>query len=125
MNPEAKVKVKKERRTNKGSTLSGQDRAKAVLAVWTGWRPSEVCRQMRISSAQLCLWEQRAMQGMLQALEPRGSPGNELILEAKLERMLELRSRHWNTRVASLDKRLAKVLSRGQDPSSASTTPPS
>ena len=124
MNPESKTKVKKERRINKGASLSGQDRAKAVLAIWTGWKPSEVCRQMKISPGQLCQWEQRAMQGMLQALEPRGSPGNELILEAKLERMLEVRSRNWNTRVASLDKRLAQVLSREQHPANATTTPP-
>lgn len=120
-NPEPR----KAKRTRHAVQLTAQERAKAVLAVWTGWTAGAVCRQLKVSQNQLYQWEKRAMNGMLQALEPRGSSGSEPMLEAKLERLLEVRSRERSTRVTSLDKRLAKIMRQEQDVSNPSSTPPS
>ena len=60
---------KKERRQ---SRHSAEQKAQAVLAVWTERRkPLEICRELGIAWTILDQWQKRAMEGMLQALEPR------------------------------------------------------
>ena len=49
---------------------SAQQKCQAVLALWTGRRrPSEVCRELNVPSNLLQAWQERAMEGMLKALE--------------------------------------------------------
>ena len=51
---------------------SAREKAEAVLAWWAErWRPSEICREMKITSNLLSQWQERAMVGILAALEPR------------------------------------------------------
>jgi len=48
------------------------DKCKAVLSIWAERRkPSEVCKEMVINWATLNQWQNRALEGILQALEPR------------------------------------------------------
>lgn len=86
-------KPKRERRA-----YSAREKCQAVLALWTGRRrPSELCRDLNIPSNLLSGWQERAMEGMLRALEPRTrrqeergpmlAPPMEKLLERKLERL--------------------------------------
>ena len=56
---------------------SAQDKAQAVLAVWTErCQPAQVCRQLGISRKTYYQWEARALQGLLEAVtqQPPGRP---------------------------------------------------
>jgi transposase-like protein len=92
---------------------NAHQRAQAVLAVWTERRrPAEVCRQMGINSALLGQWQDRAMAGMLEALQPRCRTEQQLgpALTGKLERLLARQSLLADGKLAKLEKRLAKTL---------------
>lgn len=91
---------------------TAHQRAQAVLSVWTERRrPGQVCRELGINGTLLGQWEQRAMAGMLRALEPRGclSPAEGPALTSKLERLLGQEALGAQTKLARLDKRLAKL----------------
>jgi transposase-like protein len=86
----ADVKVKRERVVH-----SAREKAQAVLAGWTERRrPCEICREMKITSSVLSQWQERAMEGILAALEPqkRLAPGQKPSLPAKVERLLARKS---------------------------------
>src|SRR5215471_13128787 len=66
---------------------NAQQRAQAVLSIWTERRrPAEVCQELGISPAVLSAWEKRGLGAMLKALESqtRLEPGP--ALSPKLER---------------------------------------
>ncbi len=85
-------------------------RAQAVLAVWTERRrPVEVCRELAITEKVLSHWEQRALSGMLQALEAPTRRETGPALSPKLERLLAQQAARQAGRMARLEKRLAKL----------------
>jgi len=91
---------------------SAQQRAQAVLAVWTERRrPSQVCQELGIKAARLARWEERALAGMLKALEPqtRLSPKRGSSLSAKLERLLSRQVQQVETLKARREKSLTKL----------------
>jgi transposase-like protein len=101
----AEVKAK-----NQSLHHSAQQRAQAVLSVWTERRHvREVCRELTIHPSLLYAWERRALQAMLKALEPatRQDPGP--ALSPKLERLLQRQALQQKGRMAKLEKRLAKL----------------
>ncbi len=105
------------------AVYTAHQRAQAVLSVWTERRrPATVCQELGINATVLGQWEQRAMAGMLRALEPRGyvDPSQAPALTPKLERLLGSKAAAQHTKLARLDKRLAKLQ---QEP--AVTSPPS
>src|SRR4051812_45312675 len=66
------------------------ERCQAVLSVWTERRkPTEVCREMKVPYALLSHWQDRALEGMLQALEPRVNLEKGAALPPRLLRILE------------------------------------
>ena len=88
------------------------EKAQAVLAVWTERRrPAEVCRQMGINSVLLGQWQERAMAGMLAALQPRCRTEQQLgpALTGKLERLWARQALLTDGKLARLEKRLAKT----------------
>ena len=94
------------------TVYNAHQRAQAVLAVWTERRrPAEVCRQMSINSALLGQWQERAMAGMLAALQPRCRAEQQLgpALTGKLERLLARQTLTLEGKQAKLQKRLAKL----------------
>ena len=98
------IKPKKETKV-----YNAHQRAQAVLMVWTeARRPSEVCRQMGISSVLLGQWQERAMEGMLLALQPR-IPATEktVALNSRLAVLLERKSRRGGMK--GLERRLARL----------------
>ena len=53
--------------------IGAAEKCRLVLAVWMEKKKaSELCREQGISSSLLCQWQDRALSGMLEALEPRG-----------------------------------------------------
>jgi len=90
---------KKERKSSKHSA---EQKAQAVLAVWTERRkPLEICRELGIAWTILDQWQKRAMEGMLQALEPRKilekehlSPRLQMLLTRKRKPLTMEKSHH-------------------------------
>lgn len=80
------TKAKKERVVH-----GAREKVEAVLAWWTERRrPSEICRELKITTNLLSQWQERAMEGMLSALAPRtrSAEDQKPALPAKVERLL-------------------------------------
>lgn len=90
------------------TSYSAQDKAQAVLAVWTErCKASEVCRQMKIPWITFNYWQRRAMEGMLQALESRVNLAKGEALSPRLQALLLNRQRATSTR--KLAQRLEQI----------------
>ena len=61
----------------------------AVLSVWTEKRsPTQMCRELSISSSLLNQWQNQAMAAMVTALSPK-RPGQSKSLNPRLNRLIE------------------------------------
>ena len=73
------------------------EQCRAVLAVWTERRKaSALCRELGVSAASFSQWQDRALCGMLEALEPRRPRGAEVqgpALPILVKRLLERKVR--------------------------------
>ena len=79
--------------------LTATEKAQAVLAVWTErCKPAEVCRQLNINWMTFSHWQNRAMEGMLQALESRVNLSRGEALSPRLQGLLHRRQRTISTR---------------------------
>ena len=88
--------------------VSAADKAQAVLAVWTERaRPAEVCRQLGVNPITFSQWQDRAMEGMLQALESRVNLAAGQVLSPRLQALLT--KRHHAAGVSKLEAKLAKL----------------
>lgn len=72
------------------------EKCRAVLSVWTERQKSAgVCRELGISPSLLCQWQDRAVSGMLEALEPRGQErGEGPALGQQIKRLLDRKARN-------------------------------
>jgi transposase-like protein len=97
-------------------TYSAQEKAQAILAVWTErCKPAEVCREMKVNWMTFNQWQQRAMEGMLQALESRVNLARGEVLSPRLQALLLNRQKAFNTR--KLVQRLEQIqLAKPQEP---------
>jgi len=97
------------------------EKCRAVLSVWTERRrPAEICREMPIPWMALAQWQKRAMEGMLQALEPRVSLERGAALSSRLQAMLEKRRLMLLTGTAQ--GRLERTLTKAQEARKAETS---
>jgi len=73
--------------------FTAQEKCRAVLTLWTERRSmAELCRELGVKWGLLNLWQEQAMAGMLQALEPKQPvPGNLVPLNRRLQSLLERR----------------------------------
>jgi transposase-like protein len=71
------------------------EKCRAVLAIWTERKKAPaLCRELGISSSLLWQWQDRAVSGMLEALEPRGQEGREgPALAQQIRRLLDRKVR--------------------------------
>jgi hypothetical protein len=113
-----KIRPEKKRQTiNHGA----MEKCRAVLAVWTERRkPAEICREMQIPWMVLAQWQKRAMEGMLQALEPRARLDKGPALSPRLQTLLDKKRLPMNTARTRLDK----TLTRAQEARKAETPQP-
>jgi transposase-like protein len=99
-------KVKRARLTP--PSYSAQEKAQAILRVWTErCKPSEVCRELKVNWVTFTQWQQRAMEGMLQALEPRVNLTVDQALNPRLQALLLKRQTRITTR--KLAERLEQI----------------
>jgi len=102
------ISKKKGRLASPSHHLSASDKAQAVLAVWTERvRPAEVCRQLGVNPITFSQWQERAMEGMLQALESRVNLAAGQCLSPRLRTLLA--KRHHAAGVNKLEAKLAKL----------------
>ena len=99
-------------KTTEQDRCGAVEKCRAVLAVWTERKQaSALCREMGMSASLFSQWQDRALSGILEALEPRGtragaegpalSPPIKRLLDRKARaRELETlgRSVNWRTR---------------------------
>jgi hypothetical protein len=97
-----------ERRRRKGLGHTAQEKCQAVLALWTERRkPGEVCREMGVAWGVLQQWQDRAMEGMLLALQPRVQVERGVALSPRLAVLLEKKSQ--TELMRGLDRRLKRL----------------
>lgn len=85
-------KLKKRRTPPKESLLTAPERAQAVLAIWTDRvKITEVVKTLGVTYSTLMQWQERAMEGMLQALEPRVNLSNGAALPPRIRALLDKR----------------------------------
>src|SRR5512144_2619964 len=113
-----KIKPERKRQTiNHGA----MEKCQAVLAVWTERRkPAEICREMQIPWMVLEQWQKRAMEGMLQALEPRVRLDKGPALSPRLQTLLDKK----RLATSTVQMRLGKTLSRAQEARKTETPQP-
>ena len=97
------------------------DKVQAVLAVWMErCKPAEVCRQLNINWVTFNQWQQRAMEGMLQALETRVNLSRGEVLSPRLRALLQNRQR--TVTAARLTSRLEQINKMANPPSTPAKT---
>jgi transposase-like protein len=101
------IEDNKQRR--KGTDHTAEEKCRAVLSVWTERRkPGEVCRELGVAWTLLNQWQERAMEGMLLALQPRVPMMEKtLALNSRLAVLLERKSKGGSMK--GLERRLAKL----------------
>ena len=92
--------VEKEKRER--TVRSAREKCQAVLALWMRRRrPSEICKELNIPANLLSNWQERALEGMLDALEPRTRRQEERgpMLDQRMEQLLERKVVRLQTRL--------------------------
>ena len=88
--PEKPEKTKRKRLPALPHTAA--QKAQAVLAIWTERvKTAEVMRSLGVPYITLQQWQERAMEGMLQALEPRVNLADGGALSPRIRALLEKR----------------------------------
>lgn len=88
--PSPEPPKKRRKRRYRTDTHTPQQKVEAILALWTERRkPSAICRDLDITWAQLNLWQDRALEAMLQALQPRRAVTEEAPLTKPLAKLFE------------------------------------
>lgn len=91
-----------------------------MLQVWTERsKPSEVCRQLKIPWITFDQWQRRAMEGMLQALEPRVKLIEGRALSPRLQTLIRTQQQAHTRKLA---QRLEQI-QLAKPPESAAQTP--
>lgn len=106
-----KIKSEKKRQM---LNYGAMEKCRAVLSIWTERRrPAEICRELTIPWMVLAQWQKRAMEGMLQALEPRVRLEKGPALSPRLQAMLE--KRRLTLLTSAAQGKLEKTLSKAQE----------
>jgi transposase-like protein len=95
----------------KGRKVPGhtaEEKCRAVLSVWTERRkPGDVCQELGVAWGILNQWQERAMEGMLLALQPRVVVGKAVALNSRLAVLLERKSK--GGAMKGLEQRLSRL----------------
>jgi transposase-like protein len=89
-------------------------KAEVVLKVWSERQtPAQICRNLNITWTILSQWQERALEGMLQALEPRVNLEKGAALNPRLQAMLAKKQGAFTEE--KLKKRLRKTVEKPLD----------
>jgi transposase-like protein len=106
--PPVTEKVKRRRLAPAASPHTASEKAQAVLAIWTERvKTTEVMKTMGVTYMMLQQWQERAMEGMLQALEPRVNLADGAVLSPRIRALLDKRQQQVGKE--KLTKRLAEL----------------
>ena len=104
------------------------EKCRAVLAVWTERKQAAaLCRELGMSAALFSQWQDRALSGMLEALEPRGTraqvqgPALPLLVKRLLDRKARARDLQAVGRSAAWRGRAARSKAPPAPPSAVAT----
>ena len=112
-----KIKSEKKRQL---LNYGAMEKCRAVLSIWTERRrPAEICRELSVPWMVLSQWQKRALEGMLQALEPRVRLEKGPALSPRLQTMLE--KKRLTLLTSTVQGRLEKTLSKAQEARKAET----
>jgi hypothetical protein len=101
-------KTKRRRLVPAASPHTASEKAQAVLAIWTERvKTAEVLKTMGVTYLTLQQWQERAMEGMLQALEPRVNLADGAALSPRIRALLDKRQQQVGKE--KLSKRLAEL----------------
>jgi hypothetical protein len=85
-------KVKRKRTAVLPSSHTASEKAQAVLAIWTERvKTAEVMKTLQVPYVTLQQWQERAMEGMLQALEPRVNLADGAALSPRIRALMDKR----------------------------------
>ena len=105
--------MEKARKQRTNHHYSALQKCQAVLSIWTERRkPAEVGREMGVNWTILKHWQDRALKGMLQALESRINLEKGPALPPRLQRMLEKRKKiveNTSPQARKLSERLVQI----------------
>ena len=112
-------KLKKRRTPPKESPHTAPERAQAVLAIWTDRvKITEVVKTLGVTYSTLSQWQDRAMEGMLQALEPRVNLSNGAALSPRIRALLDKRQQQiGKEKLLKRLEELQEVAPEGKPPS--------
>ena len=101
-------KVKRRRLAPAASPHTASEKAQAVLAIWTERvKTTQVMKTMGVTYLTIQQWQERAMEGMLQALEPRVNLADGAVLSPRIRALLDKRQQMVGKE--KLTKRLAEL----------------
>lgn len=126
-------KTTKERKKRvKTPNFSAAEKVRAILAIWTERRsPSEVCREMGVQWSIINNWQNRALEAMLQSMEPRVNLEKGAALSPRLQKLLQKKGalvmKDESVESRRLDAKLEKTSQKLNDQKKVSKTssPPS
>jgi transposase-like protein len=111
---------KPKRARHPAPSYSAQDKAQAVLSVWTERsKASQICRQLKVNWITFDQWQRRAMEGMLQALEPRVKLTDGQALSPRLQALIRTQQQAHTRKLA---QRLEQI-QLAKPPEPAAQTP--
>ncbi len=98
-----------EKKGRQSSGHTAEEKGRAVLSVWTERRkPGEVCQELGVAWSILNQWQERAMEGMLSALQPRVPAMEKTVaLNSRLAVLLERKSKRGGMK--GMERRLARL----------------
>jgi transposase-like protein len=112
-------KLKKRRTPPKESSHTAPERAQAVLAIWTDRvKITEVVKTLGVTYSTLSQWQDRAMEGMLQALEPRVNLADGAALSPRIRALMDKRQQQiGKEKLRKRLEELQEVAPQGKPPS--------
>ena len=112
-------KVKRKRTPSMASSHTASEKAQAVLAIWTERvKTAQVMKTLQVPYVTLQQWQERAMEGMLQALEPRVNLADGAALSPRIRALLDKRQQQiGKEKLTRRLEELAGVAPEGKTPS--------
>jgi transposase-like protein len=111
--------LKRKRTAPAPSSHTAAEKAQAVLAIWTERvKTVEVMKTLGVQYMTLQQWQERAMEGMLQALEPRVNLANGAALSPRIRALLDKRQQQiGKEKLTRRLEELQEVAPEGKPPS--------
>ena len=115
----AAEKPKRRRTPSMASSHTASEKAQAVLAIWTERvKTAQVMKTLQVPYITLQQWQERAMEGMLQALEPRVNLADGAALSPRIRALLDKRQQQiGKEKLTRRLEELAGVAPEGKTPS--------